>query len=214
MAVSILDLVESAPASIKKQFYYKRYSANTQIISSTGVSDTYLYIITSGVAEVYKASSCGAVISVNTFSAGDVFGEVEIFSPDFKPYNVHTKTDCTIILVKKETVYQWMREVFEFNLFLCEMLTRRMYLTSDSMSRIALLPIKERVLGFISSHYLNGTLDTLTKEELVAQVRAPLRSINRVIKLCTHEGLIEYKKKKFHVKDVKKLSEFFDVYNV
>lgn len=36
MAVSILDLVESAPASIKKQFYYKRYSANTQIISSTG----------------------------------------------------------------------------------------------------------------------------------------------------------------------------------
>lgn len=214
MSVSILELAKRAPASIKEQFKYKYYSAGTQIISSTGVSNTFLYIITSGIAEVFKASPCGSVISVNTFGAGDVFGEVEIFSPDFKPYNVHTKTDCGIILVKKETVFQWMREVFEFNLFLCEMLTRRMYITSDSMSRLALLPIKERILGCISSHYLSGTLDTLTKEELVSQVRAPLRSINRVIKECINEGLIDYNKKKFHVKDEKKLSGFFDVYNI
>lgn len=214
MSVSILELAENAPASIKEKFIYKYYSAGTQIISSTGVNNTFLYIITSGIAEVFKASPCGSVISVNTFGAGDVFGEVEIFSPDFKPYNVHTKTDCGIILVNKETVFQWMREVFEFNLFLCEMLTRRMYITSDSMSRLALLPIKERVLGCISSHYLSGTLDKLTKDELISQVRAPLRSINRVIKECIQEGLIDYKKKKFHVKDGKKLSGFFDVYNI
>ena len=214
MSVSILELVEAAPLQIKEQFKHKHYGAGTQIISATGVSKTYLYIITSGVAEVFKASTCGSVISVNTFGAGDVFGEVEIFSPDFKPYNVHTKTDCSIILVGKETVFQWMREGFEFTLFLCEMLTRRMYTTSDSMSRLALLPIKERILGCISSHYLGGTLDKLTKEELVSQVRAPLRSINRIIKECAQEGLIEYKNKEFHVKDTKKLSEFFDIYNI
>ncbi len=214
MSVSILELVERAPQPIKEQFKYKYYSAGTQIISATGVSKTYLYIITSGIAEVFKESTCGTVINVNTFSAGDVFGEVEIFSPDFKPYNVHTKTDCCIILVKKEAVFQWMREVFDFDLFLCEMLTRRMYITSDSMSRIALLPIKERVLGCISSHYLSGTLKELTKDELVSQVRAPLRSINRVIMECTSSGLIDYKNKTFYVKDAKRLSEFADVYNI
>lgn len=214
MSVSILDLVDSAPASIKEQFKYKYYDGGTQIISATGVSKVYLYIISSGVAEVFKESTCGSVISVNTFSAGDVFGEVEIFSPDFKPYNVHAKTDCCIILVKKETVLQWMHEVFDLNLFLCEMLTRRMYITSDSMSRIALLPIKERVLGCIASHYLNGTMPELTKDELVSQVRAPLRSINRVIKECTQAGLIDYKNKQFYLKDKKGLFEFANIYNI
>ena len=43
---------------------------------------------------------------------------------------------------------------------------------------------------------------------LASQVRAPLWSINRVIKECIQEGLIDYKNKRSHVKDFKMLSSF------
>lgn len=214
MSVSILDLAENAPSAIKAQFKYNTYKSGAEIISLTGISKSYLYIIISGVTGIFKESAYGTVISVSTLSSGDIFGETEIFSPDKKPYSVQTKTECSIILVPKDTVFQWMREVFDFSLFLCETLTRRMCITSDTMSRIALLPIKARVLGCISSHQLDGTLQELTKDELISQVGAPLRSINRVIMECSRAGLIEYKNKRFQVLDSKKLSAFAEVYNI
>ena len=83
-----------------------------------------------------------------------------------------------------------------------------MYVTSESMSRIALLPIRERVLGCIWSYYSRGQLSSLTKEELVSQVRAPLRSVNRVVRGCIQQGIIDYRKKCFVVKDAEALERF------
>lgn len=214
MAYPILDLVDQAPEKVKCQFSFKDYKSGANIISANGRVSCCLYIICSGIAEVQKETTYGTAIVVNVFNQGDVFGEVEIFSPDCKPYDVYAKTDCKIIVINKETVFQWMREVFDFDLFLCEMLTRRMYVTSDSMSRIALLPIKERVLGCIWTHYSNHTLPWLTKMDLVSQVRAPLRSVNRVVRTCIEEGTIEYRKKTFSVKDVSELEKIAILYNI
>ena len=164
--------------------------------------------------EVQKESGGGNAIVVNTFSTGEVFGEVEIFSPEYKPYEVFAKTACSILVMDKETVFHWMQEVFDFDLYLCEMLTRRMYVTSDSMSRIALLPIRERVLGCIWSYYSRGQLSRLTKEELVSQVRAPLRSVNRVVRSRIQQGIIDYRKKCFVVKDAETLERFSSNYTL
>lgn len=163
MAVDILELAQTAPLEIRQKFQQREYSEGDCIISPAAMPTCCLYIVLSGLLEVQKESGGGNAIVVNTFSAGDVFGEVEIFSPEYKPYAVRVKTACRILVLDKETVFQWMREVFDFDLFLCEMLTRRMYLTSDSMSRIALLPIRERVLGCIWSYYSRGQLSRLTK---------------------------------------------------
>lgn len=208
MAIDILKLAASAPPEIRKEFQQREYPAGACIISPGQMPACCLYIIRSGVVEVQKESGDGNAIVVNAFSTGEVFGEVEIFSPEYKPYEVRAKTACSILVMNKETAFHWMREVFDFDLYLCEMLTRRMYVTSDSMSRIALLPIRERVLGCIWSYYSSGQLSSLTKEELVSQVRAPLRSVNRVVRGCIQQGIIDYRKKCFVVKDAEALERF------
>ena len=214
MAVDILELAQTAPLEIRQKFQQREYSEGDCIISPAAMPTCCLYIVLSGLLEVQKESGGGNAIVVNTFSAGDVFGEVEIFSPEYKPYAVRVKTACRLLVLDKETVFQWMREVFDFDLFLCEMLTRRMYLTSDSMSRIALLPIRERVLGCIWSYYSRGQLSRLTKEELVSQVRAPLRSVNRVVRSCIQQGIIDYRKKCFVVKNAHALELFASNYDL
>ena len=214
MAVDILELAQTAPPEIRQKFQQREYSEGDCIISPAAMPTCCLYIVLSGLLEVQKESGGGNAIVVNTFSAGDVFGEVEIFSPEYKPYAVRVKTACRILVLDKETVFQWMREVFDFDLFLCEMLTRRMYLTSDSMSRIALLSIRERVLGCLWSYYSRGQLSRLTKEELVSQVRAPLRSVNRVVRSCIQQGIIDYRKKCFVVKNAHALELFASNYDL
>lgn len=126
MVVDILELAQTAPPEIRQKFQQREYSEGDCIISPAAMPTCCLYIVLSGLLEVQKESGGGNAIVVNTFSAGDVFGEVEIFSPEYKPYAVRVKTACRILVLDKETVFQWMREVFDFDLFLCEMLTRRM----------------------------------------------------------------------------------------
>ncbi len=214
MAIDILKLAQTAPPKIRQKFQQRKYPAGACIISPRQMPPCCLYIIREGTVEVQKETNGGNAIVVNVFFPGDVFGEVEIFSPEYKPYEVHAKTDCHILVLDKETVFSWMREVFDFDLYLCEMLTRRMYVTSDSMSRIALLPIRDRVLGCIWSYYSKGILSKLTKEELVSQVRAPLRSVNRVVRACIQQGIIDYRKKCFLVRDAKALERFSSGYNL
>ena len=161
-----------------------------------------------------KESYSGTNISVNVFEEGSFFGEIEIFCPELAPYKVHAKTDCMCILVPKDTVFAWMREEFAFTHFMCETFSRRLYLTSDSMSRIAMLPLKQRILGCIENQYRIGALPSFTKQMLVAQTRAPLRSVNRILRDCMNEGIIDYHHKTFFVLDENALSSYAREYEI
>ncbi len=164
--------------------------------------------------EVLKQSYSGSNISVNTFEAGSFFGEIEIFCPELAPYTVQARTDCACILVPKDTTFAWMQADFSFTLRICETFARRLYFTSDSMSRIAMLPLKQRILGCIEAQYRMGTLSTFTKQMLVDQTRAPLRSVNRILRDCTRAGIIDYRKKAFTVLDEAALGAYAKEYEI
>ena len=85
MAVDILELAQTAPPEIRQKFQQREYSEGDCIISPAAMPTCCLYIVLSGLLKVQKESGGGNAIVVNTFSAGDVFGEVEIFSPEYKP---------------------------------------------------------------------------------------------------------------------------------
>ena len=213
MMIELKALVEQAPAVIQKKFNRQFLPQNTQILTPDDVSDC-LYILESGIVEVYKESYSGSVVSVNTFYEHSYFGEIELFCPELKPYYVRTKTDCHVIVIKRDDVFEWMRADFNFTYFFCELFARRLYMTSDSMSRMALLSLKERVLGYIHAQYQAGTLSSFTKEKLVAEVRAPLRSFNRVVQECIEVGIISYHSKAFTVEDADKLEQFALKYEI
>lgn len=213
MKYQLKELAAQAPEHIRRRFLRRSYPAGTAILPAKDPAE-YLYIIESGTIEVLKQSYSGSNISVNIFEPGSFFGEIEIFCPELTPYMVRARTACTCILVPKDTMFAWMQEEFPFTHVICETFVRRLYFTSDSMSRIAMLPLKQRILGCIEAQYRRGTLPAFTKQMLVDQTRAPLRSVNRIVRDCINAGIIDYRKKTFTVLDEAALSAYAKEYEI
>lgn len=213
MYSQIKQLLLQAPEQVRSCITYRAYPQGASIFPEDGQGE-YLYIVDSGLVEVIKESYSGNIISINTFSAGDLLGEIELFCPELESYKVNSKTDSRLITIPKQTAFRWMQMDFAFTHFICRSMARRLYNTSDSMSRIAMLPLKQRVLGCIHAQYKAGTLPSFTKAELVEQTRAPLRSINRIVKDCINDGIIDYKKKQFLVLDGDILEDYAKEYEI
>lgn len=207
MKHSIKRLMAYAPENIRKQFLFRDYPMNS-LIFPTAEAGEYLFIIENGTVEVLKESYKGTSISINIFHEEDVLGEIEIFCPEFQSYEARAKTKCRFVVVPKALMFEWMKEDYLFSQFICETLAYRLYTTSDSLAMTAMLPLKQQVLSILRAQYLSGDLNKYTKEMLIKQIKAPLRSINRVLQECRHEGIIEYRNKRFSVLNKAKLNDY------
>ncbi|ODV56117.1 MULTISPECIES: Crp/Fnr family transcriptional regulator [Lysinibacillus] len=197
-------IVNDAPAHIKKEFIYRRHTKGSPIIHPHE-QNNYLYILTTGTAEVYRQSYEGAMLSLYIYDSYSCFGEIEIFNDKMKTLGVIAKQNCETIAIHKTKVYEWMKTDFNFNFYIVKQLASKLTLSSDTTAKLSLLTVKDRILLSIHNHYKIGDLDYLTKQILSSEVCAPIRSLNRSISQCINEGLINYKNKKFSIRSLEEL---------
>lgn len=201
------NIVTNAPAHIKKEFIYRTHKKGSLILHPDEQND-YLYILTAGMAEVYRQSYVGTMLSLYIYDSYSCFGEIEIFNEKIKTLGVITQQNCETIAIHKEKVYEWMKIDFNFNFYIVKQLASKLILSSDIAAKLSLLTVKDRVLLSIHNHYKMGDLHNLTKKVLSSEVYAPIRSLNRSITQCVNEGIIDYKDKKFYVNSVVELEKY------
>ncbi|SHE37263.1 cAMP-binding domain of CRP or a regulatory subunit of cAMP-dependent protein kinases [Seinonella peptonophila] len=199
-------IVNNAPAHIRKSFTYRTYKKGS-IILHPGEQNNYLYILTTGIAEVFRQTYAGTMLSVFIYQSYSCFGEIEIFNENVKTLSVIAKQNCEIIAIHKEKVYEWMKMDFNFNFYIVKQLASKLILSSDIVAKLSLLTVKDRVLLSIYNHYKMGDLHNLTKQVLSSEACAPIRSVNRSIAQFVNEGFIDYKDKNFYVKSVIELEK-------
>jgi CRP-like cAMP-binding protein len=202
--MALKKLVETAPATIKKEFKYRTYRKGASIILP-GVKNEYLYILINGTAEVYRQNYSGAVFTLHRNEPYSCFGEMELFNRDVKTHSIIAISDCKVILVHKRVVYSWMKSDFSFNLYLINQLVSKLVSSSETSARLSFLSVKERILLSIHTHYRIGDLGTFTKKNLLAETCVPIRSLNRSLAECLIEGFVGYTNKKFFVISPEKL---------
>lgn len=207
--MNLKDIVNDVPPHIKKEFIYRRHKKGNLIIHPHE-KNNYLYILTSGVTEVYRQSYAGTMVSIYTCDSYSCFGEMEIFDDHIKTVSVIAKQNCETIAIHKEKVYEWMKIDFNFNLYIVKLLASKLILFSDHASKLSLLSLKDRILLKIHTHYKIGNLSNLTKQALCSEVCAPIRSLNRSIAQCIDEDYIEYKEKRFNIVSVQKLETYLE----
>ena len=190
------------PTNIK---YIERIYPKKSTIISPLEKNNSLYILVSGIATVFYEGKNGEVLNVYEYKAGEFFGELEILSDRNEPLHVITKTDCVIKILTKENVLKWMKEDFNFNLYLINGICNKLLDDSDELVKLSLMNIKQRYFCSIERHSKIDNLENLTKQQLCDEVKAPLRSINRIIK--ENKNVIYYKNKKFIIIDMKKFIE-------
>ncbi len=204
--MNLKTLVENAPEHIKSEFMYKKYQKDNSILQADEENE-YLYILTSGSAEVYRQSYLGALLSLYVNDTYSFFGELEIFNKEIKTHSVIARTSCEVITIHKKIVYDWMKADFDVSLYIIEQLSAKLIQISNKASKLSLLTIKERILTSIYSHYKIGDLDKLTKQKLSNEVCAPIRSVNRAIAECIDEKIINYKEKQFVVMAIEEIEK-------
>ncbi|MED1915637.1 Crp/Fnr family transcriptional regulator [Bacillus thuringiensis] len=204
--MNLKDIVNVAPERIKKEFIYKRHKKGRLIIHPNEHND-YLFILTTGIAEVYRQTYTGTMLSLYIYEAHSCFGEIEIFNEKIKTLGVIAKQNCETIAIHKSMVYEWMKTDFQFNFYLMRQLASKLILSSDTAAQLSLMTAKDRLLISIHNHYKIGDLDTLTKQMLSSEVCAPIRSLNRSITQCINEGFINYKNKKFSITSIEAIEK-------
>ncbi|QDQ02442.1 Crp/Fnr family transcriptional regulator [Lysinibacillus fusiformis] len=203
------DILNDAPAHIKKEFIYRRHQKGSLIIPPQE-QNNYLYILVTGTAEVYRQSYEGTVVSLYIYDSYSCFGEIEIFNKKIKTLSVIAKHNCETIVIHKTQVYEWMKVDFNFNFYLIKQLASKLILSSDTSVQLSLLTVKDRLLLSMHNHYKIGDLDCITKQILSSEVHAPIRSLNRSIAQCINEGFISYKDKKFSIISIEELEKYLE----
>ncbi|MCT4686142.1 Crp/Fnr family transcriptional regulator [Vallitalea sp.] len=204
--MSLSALIDHAPINIKPLLTTRYYEKGRHILFP-GESNTSLFLLTEGIAEVSMQSHQGKNISLRLHTAPDTFGVLELFDDQLKTQSVIAKTDCQVIVVQRKFVLQWMEEDFQFNLYIIKLLSSCFRQANALASILSTMTIKERVLLSIYQHHKSGTLTSLTKEMLINEVCTPRRSLNRIIQDCYEEGILEYNSKTFHIINLKSLED-------
>lgn len=211
MDISLKELLDSAPPMVRSSFIQKKYKKGSSIMLPNN-NNEYLYILTDGRAEVYREDYSGALISIYDYSVYSLFGELELFNDKIITFGITAKTNCEVILVHKNLVYEWMKNDFNFTRYILEQLSLKLASSSYTALRLSFLSIKNRILYSIYTHNKIGDLKDLTKDKLSREVYAPMRSLNRSLKECIEEGFIIYKDKRFYITDMDKLEEYSKVF--
>ncbi len=201
----MLEILNKAPFRVKKHFINESFKKDEHILVQGDINE-YLYFIQSGKVEVDTISKQGQKISITTFRAGESIGVLEIFNTLIHTQNVTVVEDCKIIKLHKNYVLEWMKEDFEFTLYVIKLLEECFYDTSLFARNILSMTIKERVITSLYKHYTHKTLSSLTKRELIQETGTQKRSLNRIIEQLTNQGMIQYENKKFTVLDLNSLT--------
>jgi CRP-like cAMP-binding protein len=202
----MLEILNTAPTHIKEHIIQEKFKKNEMILVQGDVNE-YLYFIQSGIVEITTISKQGLDLSITTFTTGESIGVLEIFNPEIHTQNAIVIEDCSILKLHKKYVLRWMKEDFNFTLYVIKLLEECFYDTSIFARNLLSLKIEERIIVSLDKHSNNNTLYSLTKNKLATETGTKTRSLNRVLKDLINSGLLEYKNKRFKILDKKLLSK-------
>lgn len=196
--------------NIPKEIKYKKkiFEKGSYILSPLRENDS-LFILLSGEAQVYRESYKGGGILVSSYKGVDFFGELEVFSDKKEPFSIIATSRCEVMVFSRENIILWMKKDFNFALHIIERISKKLTQISEETAKLLSLTIRERYLYSIRKHYDIGNLDNLSKNQIVKEVNAPLRSLNRAILECSK--IVAYKNKKFEIINLKSFLEESDI---
>lgn len=204
---NLIKALETAPLEISRHLVKKSFLRGNNVIHPA-VNNDYLFFLIKGEVEVKQFTYEGNEILLKELKAFDIFGELEIFDKGFKTNAVVTVTNCEVIKLHRDYVFEWMKVDHGFSKCLFDIIVNRYIQTCSRTDNLATLTIKQRLLLNIFKHYERGDLHSVQKNRLIQEVGAPKRSLNRVLKECIDEGYVKYSEKQFSINDMMKLESF------
>lgn len=160
---------------------------------------TSLSLILEGKVEIQKIDMNGKMLSVAQFEAGDVFGELLIFSNhNHFPMTVIAKQNSIVLHINRDSVLTLCQTETHFLFSYLKMISEKAFILNKKLKEVTLKTIREQISEFLFQEAQKQKSNTiklpLTKKEWADKIGVQRPSLSRELIKMQDEGIISMNK--------------------
>lgn len=178
--------------------YYliNKYNKNS-VIYFQNEKCTTIDIVLNGIISIQGFDEKGNYISISDFTIGDVLGGNLLFShKNFFPMTVLSKTDVTILRLKKDLILNLCQNNTRFLTNFLQSLADKTLILTDKIKTLSFKSIRQCIIDYlIYESYIQKSKTVkleMTKKDLAEKFGVQRSSLSRELNKMRKEGLIEY----------------------
>ena len=194
---------------ISSQYRTINYQSG-QVIAIEGEPLDKIGLILDGEIEVHKYCPSGMKFVVNQLIAGDVFGEVVIFSSQTVfPSTIFSATSSKIMFLSKDRILKMCFRNEKFLSSLLQLLSEKILFLDSKLNFVSGKTIRHKICSYLLNlYYEQKTLQVyiaLTREKIAEKFGIARPSLSRELSNMKKDGLIELLENYIIIKDISAL---------
>ncbi|WP_274361256.1 Crp/Fnr family transcriptional regulator [Paenibacillus thermotolerans] len=194
--------------------YLSLYSFNPgESVCSQGERAETLFVLVKGKIKIFTSSPEGKTLILSFKTPLEAIGDLEYVQDIDFINTVEAVTHVVMVGIP----YRWLRkfgsDYAPLLNFLLDIITRKFYVKSNSMSFNLMYPVEVRAASYLlsvsydqSDDQFKGRLETVHLKDAANLIGTSYRHLNRVLKRFSNEGLVERQRGFILVKDKEGLS--------
>lgn len=191
-----------------KNYIHKSFSKNELLIRS-GEKLEYLYFINKGAVVATKILTSGRIVTVASFSQNHFIGEGIFLGGLVFPIDVMAVEDTEIILISKTDFLELISSQEILSLYFIN-ISNKIIQLSNVIEILSYEKILDRIAIYLYRKYeKTGKLefDIPSKTYIAKELSSSREVISRNMSILLKENIIEIKKRKVKILDIRKLEE-------
>ncbi|WP_442603373.1 Crp/Fnr family transcriptional regulator [Paenibacillus sp. KN14-4R] len=172
-----------------------------EFICSQGESSEMLYLLVQGKIKIHTTSAEGKTLILSFKTPLDAVGDIEYVQGIETINTVEAVSSVYMIGVHHRMLKKYVKDHSPFLEFLLEIISRKFYMKSKSMSFNLMYPVEVRLASYLLSVIFDdnemlpsGRLNISHLTDIANLIGTSYRHLNRVIHKFYTDGLIERKK--------------------
>lgn len=179
-----------------------------EFICSQGEPSQYLYVLVKGKIKIYTTSAEGKTLILSFKTPLEVIGDIEYVQGIDIINTVEAVSSVCMIGVHQSMLKKFAKDYSPFLQFLLDIITKKFYMKSTSLSFNLFYPAEVRLASYLLSvtfdendSLFKGQLSTSRLTDIANLIGTSYRHLNRIIhRFCT-DGLLERTKEFILIKD-------------
>ncbi len=184
--------------AISKSYHFttRRYT-RSQVVALEEDTCEAIGIVTTGSIHIQRIFPSGKLITIETFAAGDSFGEALVFSDQNSyPATLIAREETTVLYISRADVVQFCSAYPRFLENFMRSLSNRILLLNSRIKTLSYATLRQKVATYILEERRRQGADTLrlacSRSELADRLGIPRPSLSRELIAMRDEGWIAF----------------------
>lgn len=171
-----------------------------------------LGVILSGNVEIHKPFPSGKVVTINHFSAGNVFGEALVFSERHRyPATIISSNKSKIMYIKREDIVKMMTHNPKIIKNFMGVLSNRILMLNDRITNLSYDSLRKKISSILLNEYKRQRSPNIilpySRKKMAEILNIPRPSLSRELVNMREESIIDFYKNKIKILDIRKLED-------